>query len=140
METTGGFFYLSAMLQFKTSDTAVNIVLTLSERLTITGAYYLFVFTSVTTKTVKTLILSDANDISTAKSRYNKFQINPSTLFLGGNTGEWHYNVYQQASSSNTDPALAGGLLESGKMYLDRSTDFAFTNYDSPVTYNAYNG
>lgn len=127
------------MLEFK-QDTAAVMILTLTESVTITAPYYLFVFTHATTKDVIAFVKAEVDDESNYPQRYNQFTINASVVFANQQPGEWHYTVYQQTSSSNIDPSAAGAALEYGKLYLDRATEFAYKQYDQPVTYKAYNG
>lgn len=128
------------MLKFKQDDTSASIVVTLNEMVTITGPYYLFVFTHITTKDVVSFVLAQSDDTSLYQSRYNKFILNPSVLFAGTQPGEWNYVVYEQASATNTDVTLTAGVLEYGKLLLYRAVDFAFTNYDTPTSFKSYNG
>lgn len=128
------------MLQFKQDDTAAVLILTLTEKVSITAPNYLFVFTHVLTKNVVAFVELFTDDESLFPSRYNKFTIDPSAVFVGEQPGEWHYNVYQQVSAINTDPTLAEGLLENGKMILDRDVAFEYSKYDTPTFYNTYNG
>jgi len=128
------------MLQFKQNDTAVAIILTLTELVTLPAPNYLFIFTHVTTKDQVAFVKINSDDESSYPSRYNQFTIDPSVLFSGKNTGEWHYVVYEQADAVNTDPALAGSVIEYGKMILNRTADFAYQMYNSSTQYKAYNG
>jgi hypothetical protein len=128
------------MLQFRLDYTAAVMILTLTEKVTIEAPYYLFAFTHVTTKNQVKFIKSEADDESDYPERYNQFTINAATVFAGQQSGEWHYKVYEQESSSNTDPALAGIILEEGKLLLDRSTDFEYAQYDQSTSYKVYNG
>jgi hypothetical protein len=128
------------MLEFKQNDTAVAIILTLTELVTLSAPNFLFIFTHVTTKDQVAFIKLDSDDESDYPQRYNQFTINPASLFGGRNSGEWHYAVYEQASASNLDPALAEAPVEFGKMILERSTDFTYQLYATPTTYKAYNG
>ena len=128
------------MLQFKQDDTAAVMILTLTEFATIATPNYLFVFTHVQTKDVTKFVKTDAEDESNYSWRYNQFTINAATIFLDKPVGEWHYAVYEQASTTNTDISLAGTMLENGKLFLDKATDFEFTKYDEPTTYKVYNG
>lgn len=128
------------MLKFRQDDTDAEMILTLNESVTIESPYFLFVFTHVTTKDVVKFLKSGVDDDSSHTYRYNQFTINASVVFDGYEVGEWHYSVYEQASSSNTDVSLTGALLETGKLYLDRATDFAFTKYNPSTTYKVYNG
>lgn len=128
------------MLQFKQSDTATELILTLSELVTLAPVNYLFVFTHVTQKDEVKFVKTDDEDESDYPARYNQFTINPSVVFLNKQPGQWHYKVYEQASEVNTNPALAGELIEQGKMILDRATDFSFTMYDAATSFKTYNG
>lgn len=80
-------------------------------------------------------MLLNNTDTSTHKDRYNKFSINAVTHFANKLAGEWEYEIYEQTSTSNTDPDLATGLLETGIMRLDESTSFAFTEYETTNTF-----
>lgn len=128
------------MLQFKQNETAVALILTLTELVTLSAPNFLFVFTHVTTKEQAAFVKLNNDDESEFPDRYNQYTIDASTVFAGKSVGEWHYAVYEQVSPSNLDPLQAAGIVESGKMLLDRSTDFVFTMYDSPTQYQAYNG
>jgi len=128
------------MLEFKQSDTAVALILTLSELVTLTAPNFLFIFTHVLTKDQVVFIKMDGDDESVHPDRYNQYTINPSILFAGKQPGEWHYTIYEQASASNLDPDLAGEIVENGKLILDRATDFSFEKYDSPTSFKTYNG
>ncbi len=125
------------MLEFKQNDTAAEMILTLTENVTIDNPYFLFVFTHVLTKNIVAFIAADE---SLFIGRYNKFTINATVLFSGQPIGEWHYKIYEQASPSNIDPALSGAILEYGKMILDRATEYAPVMYNGATTYKAYNG
>jgi len=108
------------------------MILTLTEKVTVTSPDYYFVFTHVTTKDQVTFTLSDADDESDYKSRYNKFTIDPSNEFDGQPVGEWHYEVYENDAD--------GELLEQGKLLLDRGEDFSYDKYDSTNSFKTYNG
>jgi hypothetical protein len=128
------------MLQFKQDDTAAVMILTLTELVSIIDPFYLFVFTHVTTKDVVNFVKAEIDDESDYPARYNQFTIDASTVFANQQSGEWHYKVYEQSSSTNLDPELSGGLLEEGKLLLDRSAEFAYTQYDQQTSYKTYNG
>lgn len=128
------------MLQFKESDTAIELILTLTENVTINDPYFLFVFTHVLTKNKVKFIKFVSADESDFPNRYNQFTINPSVIFLDQPIGEWHYKIYEQASSTNEDEDLTGAVLEYGKLRLDRATAFSFTKYNEATTFKTYNG
>lgn len=128
------------MLQFKQDNTAAVIIVTLTELVSISSPYYLFVFTHVTTKDVVKFIKSEVDDESDYPIRYNQFTIDAAAIFDGQQPGEWHYKVYEQSSSTNTDTTLTGAIIEEGKLLLDRSAEFAYTQYDQSTSFKTYNG
>lgn len=128
------------MLEFKQTDTVAPLIVTLTEKVTINDPYFLFVFTHILTKQVVSFIKSEAQDESDYPERFNQFTINPAVVFLSKQIGMWLYTIYQQASSSNTDTTLTQGVLEYGKMIMERDPAFAYTIYDEPTTIKAYNG
>lgn len=128
------------MLQFKQDDTAAVMILTLTEKVTLPAPYYLFVFTHVTTKDQVKFIKAEVDDESEYSQRYNQFTINAATVFEDQQPGEWHYKVYEQESAVNLDQALAGVILEDGKLLLARATEFEYSEYNSATTYKVYNG
>jgi ABC-type molybdate transport system substrate-binding protein len=115
-----------------------NVVLTLSEFTTLTNAYYLFVFEHVTTKQLIKFILPMSADLSTHQFRYNEFLIAASN-FTSAPVGKYHYHIYQQASSSNTN-TTGLTLVEQGKMDLNNAAAFEFTQYDTATNYTQYGG
>jgi hypothetical protein len=128
------------MLQFKISDTDVDIIVTLNEKVTLTEPHFLFVFTHLTTKDTVAFVKSSSDDLSEYPDRFNKFNIDAADLFGGDQPGEWHYRVYQQESSTNLTVANAGSLIETGKLILERETEFEFTKYEEASSFKTYNG
>jgi len=84
-------------------------------------------------------IYNFAEDESSYPDRYNSFPLATDTLFGSASEGQWLYNVYEQASSSNT---VVAGLteVESGVMVLKPATAFAFDTYDEQTTFKQYAG
>jgi hypothetical protein len=106
-----------------------NIVLTLTEKATLTSPNWLFIFKSrVTNETVSFVVLGNS-DLSSYTDRFNSFNIVVNTNFATKTSGEYTYTIYEQASSSNTNPANATGIVEVGQMTLKDATDFSFTSY-----------
>lgn len=113
-------------------DSANTVVLTLTERTTISTPTYLFSFRSLEGD-YKNFI---AEDVSVQTERYNKFVI--TEVGTGGTedlltgevillpTGFWSYTVYAQTSTTNLVPADADEIVERGKVLVQDS--------DSPVT------
>ena len=127
------------MLSLTKGNTSEYLVVTLNEKRTLDNGYYLFYFEHITTRETATKIYSFAEDESSYTDRYNKFTINTQSVFGSKSVGEWVYNVYEQASNSNTDPTGLT-LVETGIMKLNPATEFAFETYDVATTYKAYNG
>ena len=72
--------------------------------------------------------------------RYNKFSLVTNSRFNGAEEGFWTYNVYEQASSTNTN---ISGLnnVENGYAYLHPATIFAPSEYNEQSnTFVTYNG
>jgi hypothetical protein len=106
-----------------------NIVLTLTEKATLTSPNWLFIFKSrVTNETVSFVVLGNS-DLSSYTDRFNSFNIVVNTNFATKTSGEYTYTIYEQASSSNINPANATGIVEVGQMTLKDATDFSFTSY-----------
>jgi|LakMenEpi03Aug12_release.lakeMendotaPanAssembly.Ray.scaffolds.fasta_scaffold1825104_1 hypothetical protein len=104
-----------------------NIVVTLTEKQLLTSPNYLFIFTGRTTNTEVKFVLLNAADISQYKQRYNKFNIS-NTLFSTAKVEQYIYNIYEQTSTSNTNP-IGLNLLETGIMDLKQSA----TIFTSPI-------
>lgn len=119
---------------------AENMTVTLNEKRTLTIGYYLFVFTHYTTKQTVTKIYNFIEDQSAYPGRFNQFVIDTTAVFTGKPTGQWLYSVYEQASSSNTDPSLATDEVEKGILTLKPAAPFDMIEYDGITTYKAYNG
>ena len=122
------------MIYFTKGQTS-EIILTLKEKQTLTAPNYLFRFVNRVTNVEVKFVLLNATDLSTYKDRYNKFSIVTNTYFVSSNVGEWEYFIYEQTSSSNTNPALATTLLETGIMRLSDYTAFDFTEYQTSNTF-----
>jgi len=101
-------------------NTTNTVILTLSEKTTLTNAKYLFEVINDMSNEVKCFI---AADISTNKLRYNEFEFieNVTENLLNGTfsltlSGFYKYNVYEQVSSTNLNPLLALNLIDKGKL------------------------
>ena len=101
-------------------NTTNTVILTLSEKTTLTNAKYLFEVINDMSNEVKCFI---AADISTNKLRYNEFEFieNVTEDLLNGTfsltlSGFYKYNVYEQVSATNLNPLLALNLIDKGKL------------------------
>ena len=119
-----------------TKGTANTFRLTLSEKCDILLPNFLFWFRNDLTGQEINIILTDT---SLFTERYNKFLFTePTTAEM--TEGYWIYEVYEQASASNTDKTLAAGLVETGKVkVVDTTTPVEPSTYDSqPTQTNVY--
>jgi hypothetical protein len=110
-----------------------NIILTLTEKQLLTNPNYLFVFTNRSANTEIKFVRLNNTDISQYKDRYNEFSIVTNTNFSTALNGQYDYDIYEQTSTSNLNPAGLN-LLESGIMELV-GTPFNFTEYTTTDTY-----
>lgn len=123
------------MIHFTKGQTE-KVILTLKEKQTLSGANFLFYFTSRVTDQNVAFVVLGSSDLSGFKDRYNAFDIVVNSHFANVPSGEFNYWIYQQTSTSNLDPALASGLVESGQMSLKNPTEFEYTTYNQ--TNNTY--
>lgn len=122
------------MIQLTKGNTE-TVVLTLKEKQTLAAPNYLFRFVHRATNVEVKFVKLNADDTSTHKDRFNRFSIAVNTYFSNKESGEWEYFIYEQTSSSNTNPASATGLLEQGLMRLNDATTFTYTKYQTSNTF-----
>jgi hypothetical protein len=110
-----------------------TIILTLTEKQLLTNPNYLFVFTNRSSNSIISFIKLNATDTSLYKDRFNKFSIVTDTYFNGTLEGQYTYEIYEQASTSNTNPT---GLnkLETGIMWL-LGTTLTYNQFTTTDTY-----
>ena len=121
-----------------TNDYTNVVVLTLTEKVTLTSPLFLFRFVNDMTGHEKVFA---AADVSTAPDRYNKFVImarNPNQtedLTIGepilSPTGYWTYEVgeIEQTSPQSIDWADITSIVETGKVLVYDSTENPRTDY-----------
>lgn len=119
--------------------TQSDTVVTLNESKTLTSPYFLFVFTHISLKTVITKIVNSTDDVSDYPDRCNIFQFNTISLFANAAPGQWFYEVYEQESSTNTDPTGLT-LLECGKVIIKESITITRQGYEPTTTSKGYAG
>jgi len=123
---------------YLTRGNTEQVVLTLTEKVTITGANFLCVFTNRTTNEVVKFVLLTANDQSSNTTRFNQFLVDVDTYFPTANDGWFKYQIYEQASTTNTVIASAGDIIETGLMLLTDGSPVAFTKYSQDITFKTY--
>ena len=109
------------------------VILTLTEKQLLTSPNYLFVFTNRSANTEIKFVRLNNTDLSVYKDRYNEFSFVTNTNFSTALNGQYDYVVYEQTSTSNTNPAGLNAL-ESGIMELV-GTAFEFTEYTTTDTF-----
>ena len=110
-----------------------SIILTLTEKQLLTNPNYLFVFTNRSSNLQVKFVQLNAADVSAYKDRYNEFSIVTNTYFGSSLNGQYVYDVYEQVSTTNTNPAGLN-LLETGILELD-GTGISYTQYSTTDTY-----
>ena len=123
---------------YLTRGNTEQVVLTLTEKVTITDANYLFVFTNRTTNEIVKFVVLSANDQSSNTDRFNQFLIDVDTYFSTANDGWFKYEIYEQASDSNLVVASAGDIIETGLMLLTDGSPISFTKYSQDITFKTY--
>jgi hypothetical protein len=110
-----------------------TIVMTLTEKQLLTNPNYLFVFTNRSSNCDIKFIQLYATDTSLYKDRYNEFSITTNTHFKNELEGQYTYEVYEQASTTNLD--ITGlNKLETGIMWL-LGTTMSYNQYTTTDTY-----
>lgn len=120
---------------YLTKDATSQIILTLKEKQTLSAPNYLFVFTHRGSNIEVKFVILNADDTSAYKDRFNQFSIVTNTYFGSQDSGEWEYQIYEQTSTTNTNPANATGLVETGIMRLSESTSFTYTKHQPNNTF-----
>jgi len=110
-----------------------SIILTLTEKQLLTSPNYLFVFTNRSANTEIKFVKLNNTDVSQYKDRYNEFSFVTNTNFATALNGQYDYEIYEQVSTSNINPAGLN-MIESGIMELV-GTPFEFTEYATTDTY-----
>lgn len=110
-----------------------TIILTLTEKQLLIDPNYLFVFTNRSSNNIIKFVILNSSDLSLYKDRYNEFSIVTNTSFSSALEGQYTYEVYEQASSTNLN--ITGlNKLETGIMWLSGST-LTYNQYTTTDTY-----
>lgn len=113
-----------------------NVIITLTERTTISSGFYYFEFIHETTKEKITFFKNFTDNLSLFKYRYDEFLFE-SSLFQNASIGKYIYNIYQALADNIND---VGDMVETGKMDLNTSVGFSFTQYSASTNYTQYAG
>jgi hypothetical protein len=123
-----------------------TIVVTLSEKTTLSSPTYLFKFTNDVTGDIVRFIAQNTSDYT---YRYDKFLVTETdgTLNLTSGvielspSGFWSYQIYEQTSTTNLDENLSTGIVETGKVKVIGDNQVNYTNFDNqPNTFITYGG
>ena len=107
-----------------------TIYLTLSETQVLTTPNSLFRFVHRTTGEELAFVKKNTDDVSAYKSRYNQFVLKDSDF---SSVGQYVYYIYEQTSTSNTDPEKAT-LIETGICQV-HYTPITYTTHKKTNTY-----
>lgn len=127
------------MIIIDKQNTEQKILVTLTEKTTITQAYYLFVFDSVIPGEVYKFVKSVNDDLSAYPNRWNEFEIDAADVFNGASLGQYQYKVYQQDNGTNLDPENLP-IVEQGKAILKETETPIYTGLDVQTQYKGYGG
>lgn len=118
-----------------------TVVLSLTEKVTLSSPYFLMEMINDTTRKIKRFVL--ASNQSSYTYRYDQFTITESSteVLTSGTvelkpTGFWSYKVYEQSSATNLNPDATTSLLEVGKVKVV-GTDTTYKEHQNPRTYVA---
>lgn len=116
-----------------------DVIVTLTEKTTISQGYYIFEFIHETTKEVLTIVKSFTLDLSNFKYRYNKFTF-ASSLYANSTIGKYVYTIYE--STINTTNTTGLNAIEFGKMDLNASSTYTdvFNEYSTSTSFKTYGG
>lgn len=114
-------------------------IVTLNESTTIVNPFYLFVFTNVSTKVEFKIIVNSTSDTSAFPERANIYNYNTISLFSNAQAGQYSYEIFEQSSSSNTNP-IGLNLVECGKMLLNPAANIIQQGYEPDTIYKGYAG
>lgn len=119
------------MIRLKYVPVAQKVALTLTELCELDNSFFLFEFTSDTTKESFVLPLADT---STNKSRFNLFEF---LLSYFPAPGWYSYRAYEQDTLSNTDISLTYKLVEEGRLFIESEGE-PIQEYNSEIIYKEY--
>ncbi len=133
-------------MQLTKSSQNKDIDLTLVEKTTISNPNYLFEFINNLTGVKYYQIFTDVSVAGVARDRTNLFNIEVIDAGAGankiilGNVGLYKYNIYQQVSSSNLNPANADGFVQEGELRLidDEDDTSIYITHETEITYVAH--
>ena len=110
------------------------LIVTVTELTTIPNPAYLFEFIHEQSFKEYYCVL---NNISTATPRFDEFVLIDGVDVTFDYNGYYTYNIYEQQSPGNLDPALTVSMVETGRAEVIE-LDSPANEYDSPIYFNIY--
>ena len=110
------------------------LIVTVTELTTIANPSYLFEFVHEQSFKEYRCVL---NNISTATPRFDEFLLIDGVDVNFDYNGYYIYNIYEQQSPGNLDPALTVSKVETGRAEVIE-LDSPSNEYDSPIYFNIY--
>jgi hypothetical protein len=120
-----------------------NVALSLKEKTTLYPVYYLFEFQNDQTKVKYYQIFTDVSTVNINQRVWNIFNIevinsgSGANKIILGNTGLYHYSIFEQSSSSNLDPTGLT-IVERGQMRLIDTESSQYIAHEIERTYVAH--
>jgi len=120
-----------------------NIALSLKEKTTLYPVYYLFEFQNDQTKVKYYQIFTDVSTVTYNQRVWNIFNIEVINTGSGankiilGNTGLYHYTIYEQSSAVNLVPTGLT-IVERGQMRLIDTESSQYVAHEITLTYVAH--
>lgn len=118
-----------------TKGNTETVYVTLKEKQTLSAPNFLFRFVHRATNVEVKFVKLYATDLSSYKDRFDQFSIVVNSHFANSESGQWDYYIYEQTSTTNTNPANATSLLETGIMQLADATSFTYTKHNPSNTF-----
>ena len=110
------------------------LIVTVTELTTIPNPAYVFEFIHEQSFKEYRCVL---NNISTATPRFDEFLLIDGVDVNFDYNGYYIYNIYEQQSPGNLDPALTVSMVETGRAEVIE-LDSPSNEYDSPIYFNIY--
>lgn len=120
-----------------------DIALSLKEKTTLYPVYYLFEFQNDQTKVKYYQIFTDVSTVTYNQRVWNIFNIevinsgSGANKIILGNTGLYHYAIFEQSSSSSLDPT-GKTIVERGQMRLIDTESSQYVAHEIELTYVAH--
>jgi len=111
-----------------TKNTTNQVVLELTSVSSLLSPYYLFHLTKTDSNNTPLVeLLFTGTDLSTFKSRYNRFEVietgstyvNLTASTISVLPGSYNYDIYESSTQTLSISATTGVIISTGKMFVD---------------------